>query len=87
LVIKTTNYFTGIAENIADLIHRIWTNQPWFKKFLEDMAEIAAGVVIGAAVATFITSGGWIAILAAGAISAGMNHYDDKIIIEAGDKF
>ena len=51
------------------------------------MAEIAAGVVIGAAVATFITSGGWIAILAAGAISAGMNHYADKIIIEAGDKF
>ena len=33
------------------------------------MAEIAAGVVIGAAVALLIGGGGWVAILTAGVVS------------------
>ena len=80
MVIKATNYFTGIAEDIADLIHRIWTNQPWFKKFLEDMAEIAAGVAIDFLATLLITGGGWIAILGAGAATAIGNIFADYLI-------
>ena len=43
--VLATIYSAG--KDVVDIFHRIWEGQAWFKKFLEDVAEIAAGVLIG----------------------------------------
>jgi len=76
----------GIGKDVVEIIHRIWAGQPWFKKFLEDVAEIAAGVLIGLGVGLLIGSGGWVAILAAGVVSGTVNTIADSYIKQLGDK-